>query len=92
MAIIYENKVSSIRLLKDATFISTLDGISVGSSAREVFNKIRADWSTYYEGTAFATRGNFTYHISMDDLIRADVPHNTEQIKPDAKICMIECQ
>lgn len=92
MAIIYENKVSSIRLLKDATFISTLDGISVGSSAREVFNKIRADWSTYYEGTAFATKGNFTYHISMDDLIRADVPHNTEQIKPDAKICMIECQ
>ena len=92
MAIIYEDKVSSIRLLKDATFISTPDGISVGSSAREVFNKIRADWSTYYEGTAFATKGNFTYHISMDDLIRADVPHNTEQIKPDAKICMIECQ
>lgn len=89
---IYEGKVYTIRLLSGSSFIKTSDGISVGSSARELFNKVRMEWGTYYEGETFGTNGHFTYYVSSDDLIQTDIPQKAEHFKPEAKVCGIVYQ
>ncbi len=89
---IYEGKVNSIRLLSGSSFIKTPDGISVGSSARVLFNKVPMEWGTYYEGETFGTNGHFTYYVSSDDLIQTDIPHKADHFKPDAKVVGIVYQ
>lgn len=84
------NQIVSIRLLEGSTFIKTEDGFYVGYSARELFKKKRMEWSTYYMGEVFATSGRYTYYISSEDLIQADIPERVDQIKPDAKVISIE--
>lgn len=91
-AFIYEGNVYSIRLLDGSSFIKTSDGISVGSSARELFNKVKMEWGTYFEGETFGTNGHFTYYVSSDDLIQTDIPQKAEHFKPDAKITGIVYQ
>ena len=83
---IYEGKVNQIRLLSGSTFIATPDGISVGSSARELFKKKPMEWTNYYDGNCFGTSGNYCYYINAEDLIQTDVPNKAEQIKPNAKV------
>ena len=89
---IYEGKVNSIRLLSGSSFIKTPDGISVGSSARVLFNKVPMEWGTYYEGETFGTNGHFTYYVNSDDLIQTDIPHKADHFKPDAKVVGIVYQ
>lgn len=89
---IYEGKVNSIRLLSGSSFIKTPDGISVGSSARVLFNKVPMEWGTYYEGETFGTNGHFTYYVSSDDLIQTDIPQKADHFKPDAKVVGIVYQ
>lgn len=91
-AFIYEDKVYSIRLLEGSSFIKTSDGISVGSSARDLFKKVRMNWETYYEGETFGTSGHYTYYVNSDDLIQTDIPQKAEHFKPDAKVTGIVYQ
>lgn len=89
---IFEGKVFSIRLLSGSSFIKTPDGFSVGSSARELFKKVRMEWQNYYEGEAFGTNGHFSYYVNSDDLIQTDIPQKEEHFKQDAKITGIVYQ
>ena len=89
---IFEGKVFSIRLLSGATFIKTPDGFSVGSSARELFNKVRLEWQNYFEGEVFGTNGHFSYYVNSEDLIKTDIPHKAEHFKQDAKVTGIVYQ
>lgn len=80
------SKVYSIYLMEGSSFIKTSDGIFVGYSARELFNKKRLEWTNYYDGTAFGSEGNYMYYINSDDLIRTDIPNKSEDFKKEAKI------
>lgn len=83
------NKITSIVLQEGATFVKTSEGYYVGGSAVELFTKKRMTWETYYEGTAFATNGHYTYHVESDDIIGNDIPEKASDFKPSAKISRI---
>ena len=87
---IFEGKVHSIKLLEGSSFVKTPDGIYVGYSARELFNKIRMQWTTYYDGNCFGTQKHFNYYVNSDDLIRTDIPHKAEDFTEDAKVIGID--
>lgn len=72
-----------------SSIVKTQEGFYVGYSARTLFTKKRMEWETYYEGTSFATSGHYTYHINTDDVIGNEYPTSVNQIKPNAKVCMI---
>lgn len=78
--------VYSIYLMEGSSFIKTSDGIFVGYSARELFNKKRLEWANFYDGTAFGSGGNYMYYINSDDLIRTDIPNKAGDFKKEAKI------
>lgn len=84
-----KKRILSFVLEKGASFIKTTEGFYVGCSARDVFSKRPMEWTTYYEGTAFARDGHWEFHIPNDGLNAADYPSSLSDIKPTAKISMI---
>lgn len=72
-----------------SAIVKTPEGFSVGYPVRSLFAKKRMEWSTYYDGEAFATSGHYTYKMSSDDLINTDIPQNANQVKPTAKLTAI---
>ena len=82
-------KLCSFALQPGSSFIKTTEGYYVGFNARELFNKKRMEWTTYYTGTAFARSGHFEFHINADDLDGADSPSKASDIKSSAKIVEI---
>lgn len=87
---IYGGTIASITLQEgSSSIVKTQDGYYVGYPARTLFTKKRMEWTTYFEATSFATSGHYTYHIYIDDLIGNECPTNVNQIKPNAKVCMI---
>ena len=81
--------------MEGAEFVHTSSDFHVGYPARKLFEIFRNNnirWETYFEGTAFATLGHYTFHINSDDLVGADIPQKVSDIKPDAKISMIVLQ
>lgn len=88
-ASIDEGKVAFITLLEGSSNIKTPDGIYVGYSARELFKKKKMEWETYYEGDVFASDGTYSYSVSSDDLINADIPQTASDFKANAKVTKI---
>lgn len=87
--LIYDGKIGSIELQAgSASIIKTQEGFYVGYPARTLFTKKRMEWTTYYEGTAFATSGHYTYYVNDSDL-NTDSPDKVSDFKPNAKISMI---
>lgn len=87
---IYDGKICGITLQEGSSgIIKTQEGYYVGYPARTLFTKKRMEWTTYFDGTSFATSGHYTYHINIDDLTGNEYPTNANQIRPNAKICMI---
>lgn len=87
--LIYDGKIGSIELQAgSASIIKTQEGFYVGYPARTLFTKKRMEWTTYYEGTAFATSGHYTYYVNDSD-INTDSPDKVSDFKPNAKISMI---
>lgn len=82
-------KLVSFGLQQGSSFIKTSEGYYVGYNARELFNKKRMQWTTYFIGTAFARSGHFEFHIDSEDLINADSPSKATDIKASAKISQI---
>lgn len=72
-----------------ASIVKTQEGYYVGYPARTLFIQKRMQWTTYFEGTAFATSGHYTYHVNHEDLLAADHPEKVSDLKPTAKICQI---
>ena len=85
-----DKKLSSFILKQGSSFIKTPDGFHVGYSVRSLCGKKRLQWETYFEGTAFATSGHYTYHMKSSDVINNDYPTKLSEIKATAKIEMIE--
>ena len=85
-----DKKLSSFILDKGSSFIKTGEGFYVGYPVRTLCSKKRLEWNTYYDGTAFGTDGHFTYHMLATDVINNDFPTKLSEIKPNAKIVMIE--
>lgn len=83
------NKFVSFTLEEGSSFIKTTEGYYVGYNARELFNKKRMTWETWYMGTAFARKGHFEFHIPDDGLQGADFPSKASDIKATAKISQI---
>lgn len=87
--LIYDGKIGSIELQAgSASIIKTQEGFYVGYPARTLFTKKRMEWTTYYEGTAFATSGHYTYYVNDSDL-NTDSPDKVSDFKPNAKISSI---
>lgn len=87
--LIYDGKIGSIELQAgSASIVKTQEGFYVGYPARTLFTKKRMEWTTYYEGTAFATSGHYTYYVNDSDL-NTDSPDKVSDFKPNAKISMI---
>ena len=84
-----KGQISSFMLREGSDFITTPDGISVGFSAREFFEKFQLNWENYFEGTVFAKKGGYTYYINAEDLIQTDIPHKTDDFAPEAKVISI---
>lgn len=85
-----DKKISAITLLPGSSFIKTSDGFYVGCSARDLFNKKRMKWATYYDGFTFASSKKTTYYINSGDLIgNVETPSRATQIKANAKIARI---
>ena len=83
-------KMTGITLQEgSANIIKTQEGYYVGYPARTLYTKKRMEWTTYFEGTAFATSGHYTFHINGDDVVGNDYPTNVNQIKATAKITRI---
>lgn len=85
-------KLTSFVLMEGSSFIKTNEGFYVGYNARELFNKKRMKWETYFEGTAFGTSGHFIYHINDSDLLGCEYPTRATHIKQNAKIVKIVYQ
>ena len=85
-----DKKISAITLLPGSSFIKTSDGFFVGCSARDLFNKKRMEWATYYDGFTFASSKKMTYYINSSDLIGdVETPSRATHIKINAKIAKI---
>ncbi len=85
-----DKKMSHLTLQAgSASIVKTQDGYYVGYPARTLFTKKRMNWSTYYQGTAFASNGHYTYFVDSDDIPNTDVPYNASDFKPTAKISSI---
>lgn len=86
-----DNKTITMLTLQSGSsaIVKTQEGFSVGYPVRSLFAKKRMEWSTYYDGEAFATSGHYTYKMSSDDLINTDIPQNANQVKPTAKLTAI---
>lgn len=91
-ATIFEGNVYSISLYEGASKVYDRNGIFVGYSARELFNKKRMEWQTDFAGWVFGTSGDYTYFASSNDLanINAEVPRKADDFKEDAKIVRID--
>jgi SH3-like domain-containing protein len=86
-------KLTTFVLMEGSSFIKTNEGFYVGYNARELFNKKRMKWETYYEGTAFGTSGHFIYHVNSDDVQGGvEFPSRATHIKQNAKIVKIVYQ
>lgn len=82
--------VISITLMEgSSSIVKTQEGYYVGYPARTLYTKKPMEWTTYYESTAFATSGHYTYHINIDDLIDNEYPTSVNSIEPNARISMI---
>ena len=83
-----DGKIVSFCVGKGASFIRTVNGFHVGSSARELFRKNpRLSWShIYYENCVEATSKDYVYTMDSEDLINTDTPRRAEDFKPTAKI------
>lgn len=86
---INNKKISSFVLEVGSSYIKTPEGFYVGYSGRELFQKKRMEWNTYYEGEVFASSNNFTYYLRSDDIIGNDFPTKLSEIKQSAKISKI---
>ncbi|MCH5307353.1 MAG: hypothetical protein J1E37_04675 [Prevotella sp.] len=89
-AYINDGVVSSIRALPGSSkYIKTTNGVSVGKSARNLFNEIWGRWDTYYDGEVFMKNSGYTYYVSDDDVIKdgdREVPTSSDHFKQDAKV------
>ena len=84
------NKVlSSFVLLKGSEFIKTSEGIQVGYNARQLFQKQRMQWSTYYQGEVFGISGHFTYYVPSSYILGVDIPDKVSHFKVNAVVTRI---
>lgn len=86
-----DGKIVSFLVGKGASFIRTVNGFHVGSSARELFRKSpKMKWeSIYYENCVEATSKDYVYTMDINDLTNTDIPRRAEDFKPTAKILSI---
>ncbi len=83
-------KITGITLQEgSASIVKTPEGYYVGYPARTLFTQKRMEWTTYYEGTTFATSGHWTYHVNSNDLNNTDSPYKASDFKSTAKISII---
>lgn len=82
-------KIVSFWVKEGASFIKTVEGFHIGSSARELFRKKKMQWSTYFMGEVFGESGGYTYNVNSDDVINKDVPERAEDFKSNAVISSI---
>ncbi len=79
-------KITTIELQAgSSTIVKTQEGFYVGYPARTLFTKKPMEWTTYFQGTAFATSGHYTYVVNDEDL-NNDAPYKVSDFKPTAKI------
>lgn len=86
---IENGKIESFWVKEGASFIKTVEGFHVGSSARELFRKKPMQWETYFMGEVFGTSGGYTYNVNSDDVINKDIPERAEDFKQNAVITSI---
>ena len=86
---ITDGKIDSFWVKDGASFIKTIDGFHIGSSARELFRKKPMEWDTYYMGEVFGMSGGFTYNVDSKYIINKDIPERAEDFKPNAVISSI---
>lgn len=88
---VYEDKTIHAITLQEgsANIVKTQEGFYVGYPARTLFTKKKMQWDTYFEGTVFATSGNYTYHVNYSDIGNTDIPTRANDFKSNAKVCMI---
>ena len=86
-----DGKIVSFHVGEGASFIRTVSGFHVGSSAREFFRKNpRLSWSpVFYENSVEAISRDYVYTMNIEDLINTDTPRRAEDFKPTAKIMSI---
>lgn len=82
-------KIAAISLLEGSEFITTPDGFHVGYNARELFNKLKVEWETYFEGYAFASKGGYTYYVDSRDVPDNDLPQKATDLRADAPVVKI---
>jgi len=83
-----DKKISSIRLMKGSSFIKTPDGFYVGYSARQLFQKKKMEWGTYYMGEVFASNNSYMYYVNSDYVL-TDIPNKASDFKSNATISAI---
>lgn len=82
-------RITSITLQEgSASIVKTQEGFYVGYPARTLFTKKPMEWTTYFQGTTFATSGHYTYSVNDEDL-NTEIPYKVSDFKPNAKIRMI---
>lgn len=85
-----DGKISSFYVQNGASFIKTIEGYHIGSSAREFYSKHpKLQWDNYYEGYVFTKIKDYVYHVNSDDVINKDIPNRIADFKPTAKIMSI---
>jgi len=84
-----EGKVVSICLLEGSSNIKTPDGIYVGYSARELFQKKKLKWEFYYDTGLTGSDGKYTYEIDPGGYEPESTPEKATDLKANAKVCSI---
>ena len=84
------NVMQSICLLEGSSFIKTSDGFYVGYSARELFQKKKMNWETYFMGETFASSGHYMYYVKSDYLENTDIPAKASDFKSSATVSRID--
>lgn len=86
---VYDDILTSISLLEGATNVKTPDGIRVGFSARELFQKKKMQWENWFDGFVHGNDGTYCYTVEADGLQDVDIPEKASDFKEDATVCKI---
>lgn len=84
-----EGRIVSCTLLEGSTNVKTPDGIYVGYSARELFEKKKLEWENWQDGYVHGTDLTYYYAVDAEDLVNVEVPEKASDFKEDAKVCYI---
>ncbi len=81
-------KITSVTLLKNATYVKTADGYYIGYDARKLFQDKKMEWGTYYMGEVFASKDGYTYFVGSDE-VNTEIPEKASDFKATATLSKI---